>query len=169
MDSWHLTKMSKLYNGEKKASSTNDAHLCAYLLFQRWVHHHHDGRRRSRHGTGAVSESFTSWSVGRVTLDLAWALKCQPTPSDTIPPKRPHLVTLLSLSNSCTSWRPIIQLHELVRGHSYWNYLVSYPKVLYVNFKAIVKVIFFCFLSQSICHVRIGRLLNSVSFKTIKN
>jgi hypothetical protein len=54
------------------------------------------GRPKGRHGAGKVAESSTSGSTGsrnREKLGLAWAFEIvRPTPSDTCPPIRPHLL-----------------------------------------------------------------------------
>jgi hypothetical protein len=52
-----------------------------------------------RNGAGEVVESYILIYNQRKNLGLVWAFKTsKPTPSDTFPPTRPHLLILLILS-----------------------------------------------------------------------
>jgi hypothetical protein len=51
-------------------------------------------------GSGTVAESEFLEHGQKKILDLAWAFETsKTTPSDTLPPTRPHLLTLVILSN----------------------------------------------------------------------
>ena len=59
------------------------------------------------YGSGGVAESYILiYSQGKTeTLSLAWAFETtNPTPSDTLPPTKPHLLILLIISKDSILW-----------------------------------------------------------------
>lgn len=56
--------------------------------------YHHSREHGDRRGAGEVAENYLLILMQSLRLDLAWAFEAYP-PSDTLPPTKPHLLSVL--------------------------------------------------------------------------